>query len=349
MPEPFAANGPTVWLGTPFFSEHLRALGHDLRFRYLRPGDVYRWEDILDLTGGTAPGLVVYADVSLSPPLVGVERYPCLTAFYAVDSHIHSWYPMYAQGFDLCLASIREHMPRFASGRLDASRVWWTPPHARDHERPPAHAPEKEWDLLFVGTMNPELSPERCAFLNAVRERVPGFHAQSGAFAELFPRARLALNECRAGELNFRIFEALGMGTCLLTPDTGPPLTDLFTDGEHLFFYPDRDAAALADLARRLLAKPALYERAARAGLAEVDAKHRASVRAKEFAERIDALVVQGLAERFVRERLAVAPVLHREALRLFWLHHAETTPHDGCRAAYLAEARACDHVHMMK
>ena len=340
MAEPFAATGPTVWLGTPFFSGHLRGLGHDLRFKYIRPGDVFGWDDILALTGGATPGLVVYADVSLSPPLVGVERYPCLTAFYAVDSHIHSWYPVYAQSFDLCLASIREHMPRFATGRLDASRVWWTPPHAGDHERPPGNTPEKEWDLLFVGTMNPDLSPERCAFLNAVRERVPGFHAQSGKFAELFPRARLVLNECRAGELNFRIFEALGMGACLLTPDTGPPLTDLFTDGVELFLYPDRDANAVAALARQLLADPARRERAALAGLAEVDAKHRASVRAKEFAERIEAFAGQGRAERIVQERLAVAPVLHREVLRLFWLHHAETTLHDGCRAAYLKEGR---------
>lgn len=329
-----------VWLGMPFFAEHLSAHG----WRVLRPGfspsAPYTWNDILALTDGTVPDMVIYGDASVPPPLLGVERFPCLTAFYAVDSHVHSWYPIYAQAFDLCFVSLKEHLLLFTKGRLPESRVFWCPAHARDEHRPPAVHPEPEWDALFVGTTDPALLPARHAFLRALKNRLPTFHAISGNFVELFPKARLIVNECGSSELNFRIFEALGLGCCLLTPNTGPPLTDLFHNGTELFTYRERDPDDCAALARRLLEDGMTRRNVAQAGLRAVDRAHRASHRAAQCHEAVAELLAGDNHRDIIRLRLADAPAIHTEILRLLYLHHAETVPDETLKRAYLAEAR---------
>lgn len=330
-----------VWLGHPFFATELPRNGWRVVRGTYEPGVVYTWDSILALTGGRVPCVVVVADVSAPPFVLGTERFPCLTAFYAVDTHIHSWYPLYAQGFDLCLVSLKDHLPDFLNGRLTRDCVWWSAPFSRDNDRPPDTPLAPEWDLLFVGTIDPTLTPERHAFLQAIKERFPGFHATTGSFSALYPRARLLLNESGHGELNFRVFEALGMGGCLLTPDTGPPLTDLFSHGKELFLYPNRDVDALLLLVRQLLDDDeALRRRVAAAGLAAIDAGHRSSTRARQFTDRIMPLLRNGLSRKMIAERLAAAPALHRDALRVLYLHHAETVGQPFLQNVYLAEAR---------
>lgn len=329
-----------LWLGHHFFSAELAQSGWRVIRGTYEPGIVYTWDSILALSGGRVPSVVVVADASAPPFVLGTERFPCLTVFYAVDTHIHGWYPLYAQGFDLCLVSLKDDLPSFLRGRLSPDRVWWYPPFALDASRPPDSPPVPEWDLLFVGTISPQLTPERCAFLQEVKARLPDFHATTGNFSLLYPKARLILNESGHGELNFRVFEAMGMGGCLLTPDTGPPLTDLFTDGRELFLYPNRDADALFVLVRRLLDNDSLRERVAAAGLAAIDAGHRSGTRARQFTESVLPLLRSGQAGAMIEERLAAAPELHREILRVLYLHHAETVPFPPLQSHYLAEAK---------
>lgn len=330
-----------VWLGHPFFSGRMPDVGWRVVRRSYTGGELFFWKDVLALTGGETPDAVFLADGSLPPALIGVEDFPCLTVFHSVDSHIHSWHPFYAQGFDLCLVSAAERLQSFRKGRLDSGRVIWSPNFALDDLRPPETPPPKEWDLLFVGTLNPARAPERCTFLENVRERLPeSLHAVFGDFAALFPKARLVLNECSGNELNFRVFEALGMGACLLTPDIGPAMSDLFADGRELFLYPAHDADALAVLTRRLLADQPLRERVAAAGLAAVDAAHRASHRAAALAARLDSLLASGEAGGMIAERLASAPAIRREVLRPLYLHHAESTETDSLRRSYLEAGR---------
>ena len=106
------------------------------------PSEVYTWERILTLTGGEPPEAVVAGDLSGPPFILGVENFPCLTVFYSVDAHIHAWHPAYAQGFDLCLVSLKERTGDFCTGRLSSVRIIWSPPYARDDARPPVPLPE---------------------------------------------------------------------------------------------------------------------------------------------------------------------------------------------------------------
>lgn len=322
-----------AWVGGMFFMQHMAAHGFRTVHIPLTRPQALSWQDIIE-SCGCEPDAVVYTDRSLPPPLVGVERFPCLTAFYCIDSHIHGWYPLYASAFDLCAVSLHGHVDQFAQA-LSPGRVLWLPGFAVDRFQP--RAAEKLFDLLFVGTVDPETTPQRCDFLDRLRAEFPGLAVRRGDFAELMPQARVVLNIAERGDLNFRVFESLACGSCLLTPRIANGQDELFADGEHLALYEPDDAADCAAKARALLADDALRERLAQKGLARVNAAHRAGHRAASFA----ALLRQGFADGLSARRLAAANAEQKAALRLLWLHWAEHCGDAALAARYLAEARA--------
>jgi len=291
------------------------------------------WADVL-AHAGSAPDLLVYADVSMSPPLLGLESFPCPTLFLCTDSHIHRWYPMYAQAFDLCAVSLKDHLPRFRL-RLPQDRTIWLPPTPNPGDAPAQG--EKDWDLLFVGNVNPETMPGRHAFLAELAELLPGLHITRGAYRELYPRARLVLNIAERGDLNFRVFEALGCGACLLTPAIGHGQADLFRHGIELFTYPGGDAPALVRLVSRLLADEPLCKRVAAAGLAAVDARHRPEHRAHQLLDWLSGFDLPALAA----GRLAQARAIHEHFLRPIFLHWAEGTDSTGLSRVFLQAAKS--------
>ena len=208
-----------LWLGNPLFANSIKRIPgmdkydvHVERFHYQR---TFTWEQITDLHG-FEPDILVFGDNSSPPSLLGLESYPCLTIFACVDSHIHSWYPLYAQAFDLCLVSLRNHLPRFLGPRLDASRVLWSMPFAWDEDE--ALDLGKTLDLVFVGKDDPTLTPKRSALLTALRQHFPGFSSTTGNYRNIFPTARVVLNVAEHDDMNFRIFEALACRSCLVTP-----------------------------------------------------------------------------------------------------------------------------------
>ena len=329
-----------VWLGPPFFSAHLEQSG----WRIVRADHslpiLRNWDDILALADGVPPKVLVVADGSQPPAVIGMERFPCITVFYSVDSHIHSWHSLYGQAFDLCLISLRDQLSSFYRKRLPKERIRWSPPHARDEFRPGDTPPDKEWDLIFAGTVNPEFAPKRCAFLDEVKKAFPGLHITGVSFPLVYPKARLILNECTYGELNFRVFEALGCGGCLLTPDIGPSVTELFADGKELFLYPPYNVPTLLERVHTLLADARLRQQATLAGLAAVDARHRASHRAQALDELLRPLLASGEAGEIIRQRLSASTAIHREILRFIYLLHAESMDVPALREAYLAAYR---------
>lgn len=319
-------------VGGLFFAPELDGLGFQVLRLPLARGEVLDWAGLCARAGGE-PDLVLYLDRSLPPPLVGLERFPCLTAFWCIDSHIHSWYPAYAQAFDLCLVSLLDHLPRFRL-RLAPERAVWLPPFASLHFAPRPRRPE--WDLLFAGTVDPETTPGRLAFLTGLGRRFPGLVVRRGAFPDLFPRARLVLNIAERGDLNFRVFEALGCGACLITPRVGHGQESLFRHGEDLFLYDPEDLDGLLRLVEELLADEPRCQEVARRGQEKIEAFHRPRHRAQTLAD-----LVRGLdAEEVVALRLAQAGTIRETYLRLVYLHWAEVSESPALRRLYLEAAR---------
>ncbi|MDQ7830508.1 MAG: glycosyltransferase [Desulfovibrionaceae bacterium] len=322
-----------VWVGRHPLDAGMRAVHPGVVVVPLEPLQVLSFSDVTRLAGGV-PDVVVYSDKSGPPPLSGLERYPCLTVFYCVDSHIHDWYPDYARAFDLCAVSLKDHLPRFAS-RLGSERVMWLPPFPRLEDRPLPAA--RIHDVIFVGKVDPVLTPGRHAFLAELRSLLPGLHVTGGNYRELFPTARLALNVAEGGDLNFRVFEALACGACLLTPEVGHGQAGLFTPGEHLFTYPAMDVRAVVSLTAELLADAPRRERVAAAGEALVRSRHRPEHRARALVD-----FIQGHApfERLIARRLATAASLFSQVLRPLYLHWAEALRPAPEAAVYLEMGR---------
>jgi len=321
------------WIGSPFFSQSLRACGWEVIAHNFEHPAAYGWDDILKLADGP-PDVVVVADKSRPPFVLGQEAFPCPTVFYAVDTHIHSWLALYAQSFDLCLVSLRDHLKFFRNRRLPVERVIWSPPYALSSAAPPATPPPRIWPCLFVGTVDPERAPKRSRFLDDLRKILPDLHVARGAYAALYPQADVVLNVSELGDLNFRVFEALGCGSCLVTPEVGHGLKDLFTDGKELVTYPELDVEAAGRSIRGLLADPKRRTRLAEAGLAAVDAAHRDRHRAEALTTALRALPGDTVPRRLEESRR-----IRSVWLREIYLLHAAALSDDGLRAAYLRAA----------
>lgn len=341
-----------LWIGNPFFRADMERHGWRVVFRQPRPGEYFTWSDCLELAQG-APDALLVADTSRPPFVLGVERFPCLTLFYAVDTHIHSWMPLYGQAFDACLISLRDHIPLFAGKRLADERLWWFPPYAPD--TPDAFPREgREWECLFVGSVDPERTPLRRHFLEHLGRLVPVLAVERGHFARLYPRTRVVVNICEQGDLNFRVFESLGCGAALVTPAVNHGLTDLFTPGRHLLtfaqnFWPEdvpptgpqarrlgeQAAENAASLLRPLLADPVRCESLARAGWNEVNRRHRAHHRAAALAKGLDKLPPD-----LPLRRRTESDALRERHLRLLYLLWGESLPDSHLREAYLRAAQ---------
>lgn len=329
-----------VWVGNTFFQSALKDLGWRVHWMNPNRNTVLGWTDIVD-AAGFVPDVLIVADKSLPPFVAGTECFPCLTVFYAVDTHIHSWFPFYAQGFDLVLVSLRDHIPLFRGRRLKSDMVIWSPPYANPKDAPRPPDPSKpQWDVLFVGTVDPEINPDRCAFLEAVKERVPGLHVTRGLYQQLYPQAKIVLNHTAGNDLNFRVFEALGSGACLATPFVRHGFEELFWNGADLFTYNQGDIEGLAKLLTVLLAAPERRRKVAAHGRETVQAGHFMRHRAGAFASRIREILDSGRAAEMIDARTRNATSILSAWLKLMYLHHAETASDPALEVAYLKASK---------
>ncbi len=334
------------WIGTPFFAPALSRLGWQVALQDIGHADLFGWQDVV-AAAGWEPDVVVVGDKSRPPFLLGMEDFPCLTVFYCVDSHIHGWYPFYAQGFDVCLMSLKDHIPSMYRTWLRPERVWWSPPFSNDADMPGEYAPL--WEVLFVGTVDRETTPRRHAFFRRLRERLPSLHVTRGDYRSLYPRARIVLNYCEFGDLNFRVFEALGCGACLVTPRVRHGLEALFTPGRDLLLYELHGGASgtYAGVAAEVDAACGVLEGAladeshcrsiAAQGLALVNAGHKAAHRAEAFTRRLEPLLENR--ENIIAKRMRNAARIRESALKMLYLLHAQNSGDAWRKKAYLQAA----------
>lgn len=328
-----------IWLGEKYFSDRLAECGWDRVFSY-RPTDyeIYTYPQLVKLAE-FVPDVIVASDFSSPPTLPGVECFPCLTVFYSVDSHIHSWHPLYAQAFDACLYSLKDHGQKFAGSFLPSEHIWWSPAFAWDSDSPDFTV-QPEYECVFVGTDNENIAPKRHKFLGELASCQPEFYVTSGKYRDIYIKSKVVVNQAEHGDLNFRVFEAMGCGSALVTPLISHGLTDLFSDGKHFLGYEDgnaRDANAKINL---LLKDVALRDRLRRAAHMEIEAYHRAIHRAQEFTRRVREILKDDNGRNVVASRLAIAEKMRSRFLSMFYYTFASKLPQENFKRSFYMAAK---------
>ncbi len=135
---------------------------------------------------------------------------------------------------------------------------------------------ERDIDVLFVGSLNPDVQAERMPWLGRLvrlgdRHRVVIASGVWGeAYADLLRRARIVWNRSVRGELNMRAYEAAASGALLLMETDNLEVRDVFIDGVSCALY---DAATLERVIDAYLGAPARLEAVAEAGRQRVQAE----------------------------------------------------------------------------
>lgn len=190
-----------------------------------------------------------------------------------------------------------------------------------------------------MGKLDEELMPKRVRFLNDLKKLVPGIHLTSGDYRPLFPQARVILNHAENGDLNFRVFEAMGCGGCLLTPRLNHGLQQMFVDGEHLLFYAPDDPGDAAYRLNFIIKHPDIGEHIGAEALKIIDEKHRAIHRAQSLTDHLCDLYMAG-AHDIIAGRRNRAPTIRKECLGMPYLLWANEIGDESMKRAYLAAAK---------
>ena len=273
-----------------YFIKPFKEMGHDVLWLGSGPNCDVRLETVLSLADLMAllkeksftPDLVVWSDICRPPSVIGIESLPAVTVGFSIDQYCNPWHMAYAAAFDLMLVAQKDYVPLFEQEQLGNETEWF--PLFCNPARDTDQGLERDVPVSFVGTVEGSINRQRKNFLNDFKKRHPLFVTQ-GDYVPIFNRSRIVLNQSAAGELNFRVFEAMACGAALLTEDVGNGLGDLFTHGEDVLLYPRGDAAMAAETARRALGDGSADTIAAR-GRDAVLARHSSTVRARHILKR---------------------------------------------------------------
>lgn len=220
----------------------------------------------------------------------------CPTACWLIDTHLNlAWHLQWAERFDYIFLAQREYVHRFRAVGLNAH---WLPLACDPEIHAPADVP-KQYDLSFVGSLSH--NPRRQSLLRRLDETI-GIHCERcwwDDMARVISQSRITFNNAVKNDLNMRVFEALSIGTLLLTDRApGSELETLFHDGEELAIYRSDDE--LLDITRFYLDNPGLQEQIAKHGQQIVHNAHTYRHRADDLL----AVTLHGKATTWTAEEL---------------------------------------------
>lgn len=257
------------------------------------------------------PDLILWCDACQPPWIFGFENLPAVVIGYSVDQYLNPWHVPYSAGFDAVFVAQKDYLPLFAASPTNRPATWMPlfcdPAVDRDPLTP------RDIPVAFVGTLKSFANPGRKAFLDAFRAQAPLF-AKQGAYPHIFARSQIVLNQSAAGELNFRLFQAMACGAVVLTEQTHNGLTDLFTPGLECLTYTRGDAGHAAAVARAALADPATLAAVAAAGKRKTLARHTVVHRARQILDTALHLAQTGAPAK----RMAAIQTVHPEMRKAF-------------------------------
>jgi hypothetical protein len=264
-----------------WFASELKAEGHAVvTMGYAHHLDVVLESPMIHIDnalakipGGWRPDLIIVHDNSAPLGLDGLDTTDIPTIFYSVDTHHHcELHIELAKVFDATFVAQRDYMPAFEAAGL---KTHWLPLWLSQEVTP---VEPKQHGAVFVGTLNRKLNPDRVSFFEALQKEVP-ILCTTGFWPDIFARSEIVINQTVKGDLNFRVFEAMGSGALLLTEASPNGLFDLFREGEHLVTYSKGNVQEAAARIRELLDDKERIRRIAASGRAEIFERHLAKHR----------------------------------------------------------------------
>ncbi len=201
------------------------------------------------------------------------------TILWSMDTHVPAkrHFQLYFQGdFKSIYSAHKDYLHHFKKASCEWLPFACVPQLHRNLQLP------KSYDIVFVGNTNPNIYPERAQLLQSLDKkfRVGLF---SGKFKEemvqVLNQGKIVFNKSFNGDLNMRVFEALGCGAFLLTDRIQNGLLDLFEDRKHLVVYDNQKD--LEEKAAYYLQHDSEREEIAKNGQKEVLEKHTYFHRAK--------------------------------------------------------------------
>jgi len=237
---------------------------------------------------GFTPDLLLFIEggtMRLFP--TGLERLPCRTAWYGIDTHMdYAKHLRIGRLFDITFIAQKEFVERL---RIDGLRqVFWLP-LAFAPELHPEEQLARCYDVAYVGSDSAIMHPVRHGLLAAIRRDVPDVFlgtASPKEMGRIYAQAKMVFNKSVRNDVNMRYFEAMGAGAVLLTDhahDNG--VEELFTVGQHFLEYQDEDS--LLALIRELCANPERCHRIGEMARRHVLENHTYAHRASSLLERI--------------------------------------------------------------
>ncbi|MDR3357469.1 MAG: glycosyltransferase [Desulfovibrio sp.] len=269
---------------SPPIAQALAGMGHTIEKIYPPRGIVSLPRILKRLSAGAFVPDILMQQESLGPRLylAGLDKAPCPSLFFAVDSHLNLfWQQWYSLLFDAVLTphvSLFAELPKECRPAAVSRFAWfgqsrrWRPHEKRARfmslcARRTEHRPLREW---FV-----ELLSRRGL------ECVEGLKHPDMML--LYDDSRLVPNECIAWESNFRLLEAASAGCCVLSPDVGEDQNALLEPGKEVLVW--QNGFELLDLVAWAKMRPAQAEKIGRAAFARVNACHLPAHRARDMLE----------------------------------------------------------------
>ncbi len=177
------------------------------------------------------------------------------------------------------------------------------------------------WDLLFVGNLQPYIHKRRGKLLERLLSALGKFDCRvltntyGPGYLKALARAKMVFNHSVRGEINMRVYEALGARKLLLVEETNSEILERFTAGEHVATYSEENLIEQVDY---FLSHDREREEIAQRGYEEVVRNHSWEARAQSLGSILEGVVSSGV-QRAAHD--LSEETLHRLASRIFMNH----------------------------
>lgn len=215
---------------------------------------------------------------------VGLEKLQCLTAWYAIDTHMdYKKHFIFSKLFDITFIAQYEFVDRLK--RDGIRQVFWLPLAFDSSLATVDHNYWRKIDISYVGSMEKSINPKRHNLLSKLSKIFPNHcfgPASSRELYRIYSKSKIVFNYSVKNDINMRFFEAMGNGAVLLTNQIKKNGLDLlFQEGREYLEYEDDNT--LIKKARHLLDNDLLREDISRNAKKAILEKHTYEHRVKQI------------------------------------------------------------------